>query len=71
MGKGIALQFRRAYPEMFTAYERAVTVGEVELGRMHVWPTEAIAGPRFVINFPSEVEPRIAPCSVSWTPTFR
>jgi Predicted phosphatase homologous to the C-terminal domain of histone macroH2A1 len=53
MGKGIALQFRRAYPEMFTAYERAVTVGEVELGRVHVWPTEAMAGLRFVINFPT------------------
>ncbi|HVQ96315.1 MAG TPA: macro domain-containing protein [Mycobacteriales bacterium] len=54
MGKGIALQFRRAYPEMFTAYERAVKAGEVQLGRMHVWPTGAITGPRFVINFPTK-----------------
>src|SRR5882757_285283 len=51
MGKGIALQFRRAYPEMFIAYERAATAGEVRLGRMHVWPTGALTGPRYVINF--------------------
>lgn len=35
MGKGIALQFRRRFPEMFTAYERAATRQEIRLGRMH------------------------------------
>jgi O-acetyl-ADP-ribose deacetylase (regulator of RNase III) len=54
MGKGIALQFRRAYPDMYTAYERAAKAGEVELGRMLVWPTEALTGPRYVINFPTK-----------------
>src|SRR5258706_892094 len=54
MGKGIALQFRRAYPEMYAAYERAVKAGEIKLGRMHVWPTEAMSGPRYVINFPAK-----------------
>lgn len=54
MGKGIALQFRRAYPEMFTAYARAAKAGEVELGRMYVWPAHALNGPRYVINFPTK-----------------
>lgn len=54
MGKGIALQFRRAYPDMFAAYERAVKAGEVQLGHMHVWATEAMTGPRYVINFPTK-----------------
>jgi len=54
MGKGIALQFRRAYPEMFADYTRAAKAGEVTLGRMHVWPTQALDGPRFVINFPTK-----------------
>lgn len=54
MGKGIALQFRRAHPEMFIAYERAAKSGEVRLGRMHVWPTGALTGPRYVINFPTK-----------------
>jgi len=54
MGKGIALQFRRAFPEMFEDYKRAVKAGQVELGRMHVWRSQALTGPRFVINFPTK-----------------
>lgn len=54
MGKGIALQFRRAYPEMFTSYARAVKSHDVQLGVMHVWPTGAMAGPRLIINFPTK-----------------
>jgi O-acetyl-ADP-ribose deacetylase (regulator of RNase III) len=54
MGKGIALQFRRAYPAMFKAYEKACKNGEVQLGKMHVWETNAITGPRFIINFPTK-----------------
>lgn len=54
MGKGIALQFRRAYPAMFDEYSRAVKRGELQIGRMHVWETGLLAGPRFVINFPTK-----------------
>lgn len=67
MGKGIALQFRRAYPEMFTAYARAAKAGEVELGRMYVWPAHALNGPRYVINFPtSRTGGRPRDCGTSW-----
>ena len=54
MGKGIALQFRRRFPDMFQAYERATKRHEVRLGQMHVWDTGAETGPRFVINFPTK-----------------
>ncbi len=54
MGKGIALQFKRAYPEMFAEYQRAAKAGELRTGRMHVWETHAVHGPRFVINFPTK-----------------
>jgi len=54
MGKGIALQFKRAYPAMFKAYERACKNGEVQLGHMHVWETGALDGPQFVVNFPTK-----------------
>lgn len=54
MGKGIALQFKKAYPAMFTAYERACKNGDVQLGHMHVWETGAREGPQFVINFPTK-----------------
>ena len=54
MGKGIALQFKKAWPSMFRDYELACKRGEVVLGRMHVWETMAIGGPRFIINFPTK-----------------
>ncbi|RRQ27384.1 Appr-1-p processing protein [Rhodococcus sp. Eu-32] len=54
MGKGIALQFRRAYPDMFKAYATASKAGEVQLGHVHVWETGALDGPRFIINFPTK-----------------
>lgn len=54
MGKGIALQFKRAYPELFTSYASAAKTKGLALGRMHVWPTGMITGPRFIINFPTK-----------------
>lgn len=54
MGKGIALQFKRAYPDMYRAYEHAAKAGELTLGHMHVWETGAFDGPRFIINFPTK-----------------
>ena len=54
MGKGIALQFKHAYPEMFAEYARAARAGGVQRGRMHVWETGLLDGPRFIINFPTK-----------------
>lgn len=52
MGKGLALQFRKAFPEAFADYERACAAGEVQVGRMHV--VRRLAAPRFIINFPTK-----------------
>lgn len=54
MGKGIALQFKQTYPEMFQEYARAARAGEVQIGAMHLWATDATSGPRFIINFPTK-----------------
>jgi O-acetyl-ADP-ribose deacetylase (regulator of RNase III) len=54
MGKGIALQFKKAWPAMFKDYEAACKRGEVMLGRMHVWETGSLTGPRYIINFPTK-----------------
>ena len=54
MGKGIALQFKRAYQAMFKAYAKDAKAGAIHLGKMHVFETGAISGPRFVINFPTK-----------------
>lgn len=54
MGKGIALQFKRAYPAMFKDYASAAKRGELEIGRMHIWHTGQLDGPRVLINFPTK-----------------
>ena len=60
MGKGIALQFKRAYPAMFKDYAGAAKRGEIRTGQMHVWPTGLLDGPRLVINFPTKSHWRAA-----------
>ncbi len=54
MGKGLALQFKQAYPGNFRAYEVACRRGDVRLGSMFVWETDFQGNPRFVINFPTK-----------------
>jgi O-acetyl-ADP-ribose deacetylase (regulator of RNase III) len=53
-GKGIALQFRQAYPDNFRAYAQAAKRGQVVPGRMFTWETGQLGRPRFIINFPTK-----------------
>ena len=53
MGRGIALQFKKAYPENFRAYAAACKLGEVEPGRVFVFETSRLTNPRYIINFPT------------------
>jgi len=55
MGKGIALQYRERFPEMFDNYARACAAGEVCAGQMHVFDRgsqHTVA--RWIINFPTK-----------------
>src|SRR5690242_12615580 len=54
MGKGIALQFKRAFPANFRAYRAACERGDVRLGRMFVVDTGALGPRRFIVNFPTK-----------------
>jgi len=55
MGKGIALQFKQAFPEMFRDYEKASKAGEIHLGKVHVYDLGGLTGgPRWIINFPTK-----------------
>lgn len=54
MGKGIALQFKRAFPENYEAYRRACDQDEVRLGEMFVFETGRLAPPKYIINFPTK-----------------
>jgi O-acetyl-ADP-ribose deacetylase (regulator of RNase III) len=54
MGRGIALQFKIAFPENFKAYEAACARDLVQPGRMFVFETGALTNPKYIINFPTK-----------------
>jgi len=54
MGKGIALQFKQAYPVNFQRYATACKAGEVAIGSMFVVEVSATTQPRAIINFPTK-----------------
>ncbi|ARF18032.1 Appr-1-p processing protein [Sporosarcina sp. P34] len=54
MGKGIALQFKQAFPDVFKQYAKDCKAGSVQVGKMHVVPVHGLASPKFVINFPTK-----------------
>ena len=54
MGRGVALQFKRAFPENFKAYAARCKHDEMRPGRVFVFETGAIVPPRYIINFPTK-----------------
>lgn len=54
MGRGIALQFKRAYPANFEAYAAACKRGEVVPGRLFVFEMGRLVPPRYIVNFPTK-----------------
>lgn len=52
MGKGLALQFKRAFPDVFKAYRSACQRGEVQPGR--VLPIRLEDSERWILNFPTK-----------------
>lgn len=55
MGKGIALQFRQAFPdEYYKDYQQACKHDEIKIGKMHVFETGKLTNPRFIVNFPTK-----------------
>lgn len=55
MGKGIALQFKKKWPENFRAYCDACKKGEVNLGKMFTYDLGSLATPKYIINFPTKM----------------
>lgn len=54
MGRGIALQFKNAFPANFKAYEGACAREEVQPGKMFVFETGTFTNPKYIINFPTK-----------------
>ncbi len=54
MGRGIALQFKKAFPENFKAYAAACKREEVQPGRMFIYDIGGLTNPRYIVNFPTK-----------------
>jgi O-acetyl-ADP-ribose deacetylase (regulator of RNase III) len=55
MGKGIALQFKKAFPETyFNHYQKACRNNELAPSKIHVWKTDSFLNPKYIINFPTK-----------------
>ncbi len=54
MGKGIALQFRQAFPRNYELYLAACKRNQVVPGKMFVVSTGRLQNPKFIINFPTK-----------------
>lgn len=54
MGKGIALQFKKAFPENFEAYAKACAAEELRPGTMLTVGLNRLSNPRYIINFPTK-----------------
>ncbi|MCC7143010.1 MAG: macro domain-containing protein [Candidatus Eisenbacteria bacterium] len=54
MGRGIAAQFKRAWPENFRHYAAACRRGEVQPGCLLVFETGTLIPPKLIVNFPTK-----------------
>jgi O-acetyl-ADP-ribose deacetylase (regulator of RNase III) len=54
MGRGIALQFKKAFPQNFKDYTAACKKGEVQPGKMFVHKNQDMLKPRYIIGFPTK-----------------
>lgn len=57
MGKGIALQFKKAYPNNFKAYQKASDKAEIAIGKLFVTRDSNLnSGEKVIINFPTKTD---------------
>lgn len=54
MGKGIALQFRKLFPDNYREYKKACQDGTVQPGKMFIYYYSLFNNPKYIINFPTK-----------------
>ena len=54
MGKGLALQFKRAFRANFSAYAAACKAGKVTPGTMFIHNMAGLVNQRYILNFPTK-----------------
>jgi O-acetyl-ADP-ribose deacetylase (regulator of RNase III) len=57
MGKGVALQFKRAFPDNFRAYSQACKTGDIAIGKLFLSrDSNLLTGEKLIINFPTKTD---------------
>ena len=57
MGKGIALQFKKAFPNNYKAYLDACKTGEIKIGKLFVTKDKSVnSGEKIIVNFPTKTD---------------
>jgi len=54
MGRGIALQFKKAFPENFNRYKAVCDKKELQPGTMFIHDLNRFLKPRYIVNFPTK-----------------
>jgi O-acetyl-ADP-ribose deacetylase (regulator of RNase III) len=65
MGKGVALQFKTAFPENAKVYIDAVKEGKMKLGEVLIVPVNSMTSVKYIINFPTKGHWRY-PSRIAW-----
>lgn len=57
MGKGVALEFKKRWPDNYKAYKRACDAGDLRPGTLLIFDRKSLLSspsPRFLVNFPTK-----------------
>lgn len=55
MGAGLAAQFKRKFPENFSAYRSVCTLGQLKPGVLFIFELPGNSSPRYIVNFPTKI----------------
>jgi len=51
MGRGLALQFKKVFPDNFKSYKALCDNNELQPGKMFIYDLNRLYNPRYVVNF--------------------
>ena len=54
MGRGIALQFKKAFPENFKSYKAVCDLKKLHPGNLFIFETNRLYNPKYIVNFPTK-----------------
>lgn len=56
MGKGIALQFKKRFPNNYKEYQKACKENRIGIGKLFVTKESTMFGEQYIINFPTKTD---------------